>query len=46
MQDPVCMCTSSMSVNEYDSDSDAYLYICDENRAHHRWVNDDTEVWK
>lgn len=34
-----------MEVQEYDSGDDAYLYVCQLEPYHHRWVTDDDE-WK
>lgn len=45
MDDPTC-CGEPMDVQEYDSDEDAYRYVCTQNREHVRWVTDDDEVWK
>lgn len=45
MSKPIC-CGEPMEVQEYDSDEDAYLYVCVMEPDHTRWLVDDDEVWK
>lgn len=42
---PTC-CGEAMEVSEYDSDEDLYLYVCQMEPTHSRWVTDDSETWK
>lgn len=38
------VCGKFAEANEYDSDEDMYLMICEDGHKH--WVTDDTETWK
>lgn len=45
MQDPTC-CGEPMQADEYDTDEDAYRYICQQDPSHVLWFTDEDEVWK
>lgn len=45
MSEPTC-CGEPMDVAEYDDDSDSYMFVCQMEPDHTRWIVDDEETWK
>lgn len=46
-EDDACpQCGATGYVNEYDSDDDVYVMVCDEDTTHRWYYTTDDEVWK